>query len=420
MGEKITEKLLRKRAEHNDGELSTLREITLHQFDIEKIENLDVFCRHLEILLLQHNQISKIENLHKLKELQYLNLALNNITRIENLEGCESLTKLDLTVNFVDNLLDVENLKSNGKLRELYLVGNPCAQVEGYRSFVIASIPQLLVLDGIDIEKTERIIASQEYETIREKLIQFQETKTQTTNETAVNSENQVEALDREELVEQKRKDFQTKLVPHTPESRIQTARDLSLMRDPNPAPPPAPPLPVPVLSSTGRVLQKNQGNWDFSLKTLDTCIVLRVGISKYIDTSLIDVDVHQTYIRVTVKGKVLQLVLEKDVNVNETICERSKANGELCVTMLIKDRNNRLNVEEEVQKLRKKQSEKHKEAFTGGKPKPEKELKKMSRRDLLFVDSTKEDKTIKINEVRKEFVEETEFVDDPDVPPLC
>jgi protein TilB len=60
-----------------------------------------------------------VENLNKLKELQYLNLALNNVQKIENLRGCESLKKLDLTVNFVSNLLDVESLKENEMLREL-------------------------------------------------------------------------------------------------------------------------------------------------------------------------------------------------------------------------------------------------------------------------------------------------------------
>jgi protein TilB len=43
-----------------------------------------------------------MENLNKLKELEYLNLALNNISKIENIEGCESLKKLDMTVNFID------------------------------------------------------------------------------------------------------------------------------------------------------------------------------------------------------------------------------------------------------------------------------------------------------------------------------
>jgi protein TilB len=88
---KITEELLRKRSEHNECILSTLEEISLHQFDIEKIENLDKYCRHLKILFLQNNLIEKIENIEKLKELEYLNLAVNNISMIENLEYNESL-----------------------------------------------------------------------------------------------------------------------------------------------------------------------------------------------------------------------------------------------------------------------------------------------------------------------------------------
>jgi protein TilB len=65
--------------------------VSLHQFDIEKIENLELYCRHLKILFLQNNIIEKIENLEKLKELEYVNLAVNNISMIENLEQCEYL-----------------------------------------------------------------------------------------------------------------------------------------------------------------------------------------------------------------------------------------------------------------------------------------------------------------------------------------
>ena len=88
---RINVDLLRRRSEHNEGELSTLEEISLHQFDIEKIENLDKYCRKLKILYLQNNVIPRMENLSRLKDLEYLNLALNNFTKIENIEGCESL-----------------------------------------------------------------------------------------------------------------------------------------------------------------------------------------------------------------------------------------------------------------------------------------------------------------------------------------
>jgi len=86
------------------------------------------------------------ENVGKLKALKYLNLALNNIRVIENMEGCECLEKLDLTVNFVEDLLGVETLVNNIHFRELYLVGNPCTQIDGYRDFVIATLPQLTVI----------------------------------------------------------------------------------------------------------------------------------------------------------------------------------------------------------------------------------------------------------------------------------
>jgi protein TilB len=171
------------RAEHNEGVLATLEEVSLHQLNIEKIELLSHLCKHLKILYLQSNLIGKLENLHRLKvltslcdsvdmlnrtellllqhtgiskrtsnsgssvlqELQYLNLALNNITKLQNLQGCESLQKLDLTVNFIPQagLLTVCSLQHNAELRELYLMGNPCTDWEGYRPYVVATLPQL-------------------------------------------------------------------------------------------------------------------------------------------------------------------------------------------------------------------------------------------------------------------------------------
>lgn len=55
------------RAEHNEGILRTLEELSLHQQNIERIEVLGQACRHVKILYLQNNLISKIENLHRLK-----------------------------------------------------------------------------------------------------------------------------------------------------------------------------------------------------------------------------------------------------------------------------------------------------------------------------------------------------------------
>lgn len=56
----VTEDLVRRRAEHNNCEIFSLEEISLHQQEIEKLEYLDKWCRDLKILYLQNNLIPKI------------------------------------------------------------------------------------------------------------------------------------------------------------------------------------------------------------------------------------------------------------------------------------------------------------------------------------------------------------------------
>lgn len=75
---------------------------------------------------------------------------MNNITKVQNLQRCESLAKLDLTVNFIPKagLLSLASLAGAHALRELFLVGNPCADWEGYRQYVVATLPQLARLVG--------------------------------------------------------------------------------------------------------------------------------------------------------------------------------------------------------------------------------------------------------------------------------
>ncbi len=60
----VTMQLLRKRSEHNEGEIHSLEELALHQEKLEKIELIDKVCRNLKILLLQNNAINKIGTLY--------------------------------------------------------------------------------------------------------------------------------------------------------------------------------------------------------------------------------------------------------------------------------------------------------------------------------------------------------------------
>eukprot|EP00033_Pygsuia_biforma_P004279 GCRY01004692.1.p1 GENE.GCRY01004692.1~~GCRY01004692.1.p1 ORF type:complete len:408 (+),score=83.49 GCRY01004692.1:267-1490(+) len=305
----ITEDLIRKRAEHNEGQLSNLKEVTLHQQNIEKISVIGSSCKNLEILFLQSNLIPKIEGLHKLKCLQYLNLALNNITKIENLEGCESLEKLDLTANFIENLGDVGTLSGNIKLNELYLTGNPCTNAfdnaEDYRFFVIHLLPQLNCLDGILIERSERIKASQEYVRLKERVKPV----------------------------------FPSEF--YNPEVRLRDSNEkaqdsTSTTGNSNAAPAVETKKEIPIFKADGSVLQSNSSGIPFRWEEDNAHIVLEVGVGRYVDTSLIDIDLQPSYVRVWVRAKLLQLALPAEVEPDSkhTSAKRSQATGRLVLRM--------------------------------------------------------------------------------------
>ena len=49
----ITKDLLRKKSEHNESMLSTLEEISLHQLDLESMEGIQDYCKHLNFVLVE-------------------------------------------------------------------------------------------------------------------------------------------------------------------------------------------------------------------------------------------------------------------------------------------------------------------------------------------------------------------------------
>ncbi|KAJ3325843.1 Protein tilB [Boothiomyces sp. JEL0866] len=410
----VDEALLRRRSEHNDGELTTLKEVSLHQFDIEKIENLDKYCRNLEILYLQCNQIMKIENLNKLKSLKYLQLSLNNIRVIENLQGCESLEKLDLTVNFVEDLFCLENLKNNDALRQLYLTGNPCTDVEGYRYFVIATLPQLQTLDGQEIKRSERIIANQQYKAIRERLLKEKIEKGEISKDSI--QVEQDEPLDAD--LEAKKEEFQNQLVGHSPEERLKAARELDKLRnkDKKHLEKKQPKKKI-LVGPDGRIYQKNEGKWTFNWQVTEEWIKLTVDISKYLDTSLIQVQVQPTFVCITIKEKILQLLFEHPVKPESQYLERSKLNGQLAITVARESHSGIVDLEKagkeqiEIKKVNKSEAITTKNRFE--------RFGLVGTVDYKNIVNEKKPKG-KIFEKPKLTKVDTDFVDDPDVPPLC
>jgi protein TilB len=307
----LTVEMLRKRSEHNEGVLSSLEEVAMHQDEIGVITNVFERCSpHLRIIYLQNNYIEKIQHFSRLIELQYLNLALNNISVIEGLEGCEKLNKLDLTCNFVVDLVTVQALEANPLLKELYLIGNPCDKFEGYREFVIGSLPQLKYFDGTEITPSERISARRKYPQLLDKIMQQ-----------AANCD----------------------VGHYTPEERLRAWREIEETKKANtPKPttgpefyePPKAMAPRRGPDENGRIMQSNMGKWQFKWYSEGTKLCLDVAVNRYLDTSLIDIDVNPTWIRIEAKEKVLQLILPSEVNSDKVEALRSQVTGHLVVKM--------------------------------------------------------------------------------------
>ncbi|XP_064010375.1 dynein axonemal assembly factor 11-like isoform X1 [Pogoniulus pusillus] len=371
---RITEDLIRRRAEHNNCEIFSLEEISLHQQEIEKLEYLDKWCRDLKILYLQNNLIPKLENVGKLKKLEYLNVALNNIERIENLEGCEELRKLDLTANFIGELSSIEALKYNVHLKELFLVGNPCTQFESYRQFVVATLQQLKCLDGKEIERSERIQALQSYPEVKQKIreqekayllqrdrekeeaqIRMQERKVKEENrkesKLGFDSPHSLQEKKSHEAGGEKQEMFRTvedneedrrfweEPTPYTPESRLETHRYIEEKRRAKENVRESKRREKPLrqlVTAEGKVLNVNVPKLHFTLKDDEenNQIVLDLAVYRHLDTSLLEVDVQPTYIRVLVKGKPFQIVLPEEVKPDSSSAKRSQTTGHLVVSM--------------------------------------------------------------------------------------
>lgn len=380
----ITRALLRKRAEHNEGMISTLEEITLHQEELEGInEVLGATCRKLKILYLQNNIIPKLQHLTHLKELEYLNMALNNVSKIEGLQSCEFLKKLDLTVNFVDfdHLEEsMNNLQHNHNLRDLFMLGNPCEAGWGddFRSYVIAKLPQLVHLDGTEITKTMRIIAQQklpELETelrLRAAKVRVEKEEKAKAKAEAVTErgkkkkkESRVVELDEndneievEDASDDEEEEEDGLLDPHemtenTPEVREEIYRELAQQkrekeerdnankpRDRDYAKEQEDSLreirQKEEETEEKEIKQKNEGGWTFTWdeESRPGYLILTVPLPKHLDSSLIDVDVHPTYLSMVIKSKLLRLRLLCEVKSEQSKCQRAKVNGSLVITM--------------------------------------------------------------------------------------
>ncbi|XP_043286857.1 dynein axonemal assembly factor 11 [Venturia canescens] len=419
---RITLDLIRKRAEHNEGEIGSLEEISLHQENIEKIEVLNQNCRNLKILLMQNNLISKIENLNMLKRLEYLNLAINNIEVIENLEGLESLQKLDLTVNFIGDLRSVDRLRHNKNLEILYLTGNPCTDYTGYREFVVATLEQLSELDATKIERSERILAVQNYASARDDVVRaYGEYSKKRQAQIDAYREKKKNAPKKNRDNSNDRSEFWKEKSLHTPEERIAIAemsrRRVEKSEDKKTSG--REKRVRKLVNSEGRPYNMNEAKVPFTLddESDPEYLILEVRVYRHLDSSHLEVDVQPDYVRVLIKGKMLQLCLPCEVSIERSEAKRNSTTGNLVIKM---PRLERLPIV--CQRVPRKNCNKSQNS--------EEMTSANRRRCLLEIGPPKGTEDLDFSRIYKERAEalrverkektlSADFVDDPDVPPL-
>lgn len=78
------------------------------------------------------------------------------------------------------------------------------------------------------------------------------------------------------------------------------------------------------------------EGKWEFQFdeEARPGCLTLDIAIQKHLSSSLIDVDVHPTYISIVIKSKTLRLNLPVEVKSEESSAQRSSTTGHLMVQM--------------------------------------------------------------------------------------
>lgn len=243
-----------------------------------------------------------------------------------------SFRKLDLTLNFIDveDLEEsIDNCQEAEELQDLYLTGNPCTYWEGYKDYVIGRVSQLKRLDGEEISKSSRLAARQKLKELNEKLkvaveenIRKKESQDPEELKEAYTKESRVQQY--EEMQARKREDEERQ----KKNSMFSDFREFDEQNKKK--------EPISVYNPQGEIRQCNEGRYEFVFdETPDkTCITLDLWLPKFMDTSLVNVDLNPLYVRVDIKGKITQLKFEEEILVDQSKVQRSTTTGVLKITM--------------------------------------------------------------------------------------
>lgn len=129
------------------GELVLLRSRTDSLFSVKNLN-------------LWGNEIDDVKLLRQMPNVEVLSLSLNKISSLKEFANCPKLQELYLRRNNIMDISEVRYLAPLQNLKILWLLDNPCSEIENYREIVIKLLPNLIKLDNMQISPEERLLAT--------------------------------------------------------------------------------------------------------------------------------------------------------------------------------------------------------------------------------------------------------------------
>jgi len=106
---------------------------------------------------LSANQLTEIEGLETLPVLRTLDISKNNISKLRGLEQIESLKFLNVSLNNVQKINQLKFIENLPLLTEVDFSVNPLQCCKYYRQQCLFHMPQLRMVDGVEITSEEKV-----------------------------------------------------------------------------------------------------------------------------------------------------------------------------------------------------------------------------------------------------------------------
>ena len=101
-------------------------------------------------------EIHNIDIIKQMPNLKVVSLTLNKVDTLEPFSHCQLIQEIYLRKNMISSISELKYLQNLPNLKVLWLLDNPCTQVENYRHKVLSFLPNLYKLDEDNVTSDER------------------------------------------------------------------------------------------------------------------------------------------------------------------------------------------------------------------------------------------------------------------------